>query len=552
MFKIIKLKALEIMLEKVDIDDNQSRMKKTYQMQKARQEFLTHVNAPAESYPTYVLGDLNGNAMKLLVFLMVCGLVDITDRYEKLLKSYADRNYKDFLQDLSALKFNASMARLILIGDTLCDRGESDYMTLMVYKRMHDQHVNYTIIFSNHDSFAMMGCIHGFDQIGKNLKLDANEERSFDYAGLDQNQKKDFDTLYVDNYLNHLTLLDYDVVNDKNEPRLVIYSHAPISTLRIRKAGSAIIDLLGGINSAENQDRPQKPNVIDDEYLKKVIEYISSKFKKWIADPKANEKHLKYFFDPNSALYELIWNRKVEPLDAWAFNIYGHNAEGNRDRIGVLNPTGQNIASNRIDLDSGMGRPAMPRINPSAPIKTAAGFIQHLHGAGLQNKGLANEIVIDFKQMLLCKLQPGMEDKDKLVKLTEMIRQAVEKYAAWYKGKGGTDTKGIGVFTRHGPDGQKRAKRLLELATASTTHKQVYGHLKALAKGEITKDSAGNDIDGKIRISEHSFASFLFNEFKSYPPLYIKLGLADIDYTEKHSNGNALRQSALEKMKQLS
>ncbi len=69
-------------------------------------------------------------------------------------QAYYQKNYKLFYNTIQNLQFNAQSIKnikLIFIGDTLCDRGNSDYMTLLLYELMAKNKINFTIIVSNHD-----------------------------------------------------------------------------------------------------------------------------------------------------------------------------------------------------------------------------------------------------------------------------------------------------------------------------------------------------------------------------------------------------------------
>ena len=94
---------------------------------------------------SYILGGLNGNAIKLIRFLIETQTVRIEPyNYKKLYSVYEKRDINGFETYLSSLKintkrreFNPSAGRLILLGDTVCGKGSSDYMTMLVLAYMH-------------------------------------------------------------------------------------------------------------------------------------------------------------------------------------------------------------------------------------------------------------------------------------------------------------------------------------------------------------------------------------------------------------------------------
>jgi hypothetical protein len=132
------------------------------------------------------LGDLHGNTLKLVFFLIKEGLfefgkstnspevVDIKEThwnrqmkeyskfyhfYNLLKKSnyymYSDTQRLDTLKKLVCIIQSARISetgpRIIFLGDLLADRGNNDYLTLMVIKLLYNANINYEILLSNHD-----------------------------------------------------------------------------------------------------------------------------------------------------------------------------------------------------------------------------------------------------------------------------------------------------------------------------------------------------------------------------------------------------------------
>lgn len=113
------------------------------------------------------IGDLHGNALKLIYILIEQGFLEgISEENYKTLKDIYYRNY-DSVQDEgqrdSQIKRDLDNFRsiiessivntkrsLTLIGDELADRGRNDYFTLLVIKKLHESHLDCDIILSNH------------------------------------------------------------------------------------------------------------------------------------------------------------------------------------------------------------------------------------------------------------------------------------------------------------------------------------------------------------------------------------------------------------------
>lgn len=112
---------------------------------------------------TYIIGDLHGNASKFIYFLFYSGISLAKEDVQKDIKqAYNKKNYKLFKESLKKVlvhKLNAKKVKLIFIGDSLCDRGESDFMIMLLYKFLADNGINFTVCLSNHDSgFIYQAC----------------------------------------------------------------------------------------------------------------------------------------------------------------------------------------------------------------------------------------------------------------------------------------------------------------------------------------------------------------------------------------------------------
>ncbi len=120
------------------------------------------------------LGDLHGNALKLLYFLVREGIFKIkSDDYFEFCNIYEEESLSvasawfSFqggpVSDLDSIKVaklgailerievNPAPPKIRLIGDTLSDRGANDYFTLKIIKKLGVAHVPLEIILSNHD-----------------------------------------------------------------------------------------------------------------------------------------------------------------------------------------------------------------------------------------------------------------------------------------------------------------------------------------------------------------------------------------------------------------
>ncbi|MCS5710535.1 Dot/Icm T4SS effector Wip [Candidatus Berkiella aquae] len=107
----------------------------------------------------FTMGDLHGNALKLMYMLVRHGVIKISKTdYEAFVEIYytapeelTKAQLNKFNEILSSTKVNAESA-INLVGDVVCDRGENDYFTLKILKKLHDSHVPFEINYSNHDA----------------------------------------------------------------------------------------------------------------------------------------------------------------------------------------------------------------------------------------------------------------------------------------------------------------------------------------------------------------------------------------------------------------
>ncbi len=121
-----------------------------------------NVNAvnQAKAGDEITLGDLHGNAMKLMFSLIYHGFVTNIneDDYAELVRIYrtsatdlTEKDLTDFQKIVDTAKYHSG-ALLRLIGDTMCDRGQHDYCTLKILKKLRENGVTVEILFSNHDA----------------------------------------------------------------------------------------------------------------------------------------------------------------------------------------------------------------------------------------------------------------------------------------------------------------------------------------------------------------------------------------------------------------
>ncbi|MHB1948472.1 MAG: Dot/Icm T4SS effector Wip [Gammaproteobacteria bacterium] len=114
-------------------------------------------NHPAHEDNELTIGDLHGNALKLVYFLVRQNVISMDPGdYAELVRIYKmspnDLTQNDlfkFGRIVALMKANP-VGTVRLIGDEFCDRGSNDYFTLKILQRLHELSVPYEILASNH------------------------------------------------------------------------------------------------------------------------------------------------------------------------------------------------------------------------------------------------------------------------------------------------------------------------------------------------------------------------------------------------------------------
>jgi hypothetical protein len=115
-------------------------------------------------YTHVSVGDLHGNALKLIYTLIEEGVLELSeeeqessahiyiklrDIYNKPINELRVDDLAKFQDIINKAKVNKNKA-VTLIGDELADRGNNDYFTLLVLQKLKEEQVNIEIMLSNH------------------------------------------------------------------------------------------------------------------------------------------------------------------------------------------------------------------------------------------------------------------------------------------------------------------------------------------------------------------------------------------------------------------
>jgi len=256
------------------------------------------------------LGDLHGNAIKLIYTLIEEGVLEVEEKNYRILNYLYNSSPEDltiedivrFKSILDSTTVNKDKS-ITLIGDELADRGNNDWFTLLVIKKLHEAEVDLDIIISNHgvDFFEELEGIKPSIQSSFTCSYQ-NMALLITYGLISEDEVED---LVNDHYIPVIKALGYSI-SDTGE--LTIYSHAPIGLETIE----AIALELGVTYDDKNQASLMRTiDLINREIhelftTKKLAEFLKDEELKVINDKTVKENDpipLKY------PLFRLIWNR---------------------------------------------------------------------------------------------------------------------------------------------------------------------------------------------------------------------------------------------------
>ena len=325
----------------------------------------------SENGDWFTLGDLHGNALKLLYFATLVGAVVISPvDYAKFATIYHVDLLKDnhegdgervpnrvaistFERLLNDIKVTSGV-KLRLLGDDLADRGTNDYLTLKLIETLIKGGVELEIIVSNHTSVFVthiefsIGAAEDendvFDhnefkkafiaKVEGDLKEDARGPTTRSLHALQRVVEKDVVTpeellrLY-NQYKTCLKCFSYDYSHTGN---LVVYSHAPI------EFETHIYHTLVEQWAHLGVDYQQAVDRIVEEAPDKLISKLSPEAKIFIINAinavavnHVQKNVLCWMFSDDVAYgtstpvyMDAIWNRKYID-DASTLNVHGHN-----------------------------------------------------------------------------------------------------------------------------------------------------------------------------------------------------------------------------------
>lgn len=281
---------------------------------------------------TYVVGDLHANAIRLLYFLIHFGYVECNQKlYDQLVTAYQNKDLLQFERYLNEVQVSPQTGtRLILIGDTLCDRGKSDYMILNVYALLAKAEVDFNIILSNHDLDFLNQYASDF-RPGEDFSLsDPTQRCSYESELLMIPLYKEKIKLWVKHvYLPRLKIFSYDTIQDAGNSGVIIYSHAPLD-LKLLFRCAKFLHIQNPLLSGTTGDQFAERTQTDTQY--QILSMIDDINRSFADKVESNPKyHLSTKFMEQSYLFDLVWQREssyfIRPSKnpvVQLMNVFGH------------------------------------------------------------------------------------------------------------------------------------------------------------------------------------------------------------------------------------
>ena len=410
---------------------------------KKRKADLSKLPKIIQSDSTHVsLGDLHGNALKLIYVMIEEGVLELEDdagedgmsaaeKYEGLRAIYykrVDELTKEDVAYFAAIIDNATVHNnkaVTLIGDELADRGKNDYFTLLVLQKLKKAQVNIDIMVSNHsvefirdyEATKFTGIARLQKGQGQSLaNMSKLIERGIIY---DRDVRKIVDECYKD----MVKAIGYSI---SSEGEVTLFTHAPVGLETIKS-------LANKFGVAYKDNSPKELIHTIDAINAQVTDLFGRKQLAALIDQERgfNIPHPGLPVPPESyPLWRLIWNREIgdelitQPKGEFKVNfVHGHIGEGQ-----VLQNGAFPIPSHK-NLDSPFGKPGFEKTGPGAKHVTR-------HSSDLTAAELTEEKLTEISNRCLKAIA-----QEKLDRLEKKLKENQQQFNTLLKDlKSKTDT----------------------------------------------------------------------------------------------------------------
>lgn len=301
------------------------------------------------------IGDIHGNSMLLLYFLIKQGILSLKkgpQDYQKLNEIYQKENLtQGDLEKFDFILKHASIhpgATVRFIGDEFADRGNNDYFTLKILKKLKDNKVPVEHLFSNHGaaflSFYEQGCGSHF----KSQIVDPSQTPSLQNLSSlvkrDMISSKELKKLIQENFLSNLKLVSYTVDEDNN--CLTLFTHAPVGLTTIQTLAKDLGVTYQDLSAKKLTETLDQMNLrFQDMASKKLIinfllEEAHSIWERWDQDTGEKEEFTTCLASYQEPFNRVIWNRyksdiykelikqQSKKLQFELLTVHGHDNNG--------------------------------------------------------------------------------------------------------------------------------------------------------------------------------------------------------------------------------
>lgn len=190
------------------------------------------------------IGDLHGNAIKLLFFLTCERIFSIGEAdysqlvkiYQKSVEKLTQQDLTEFENIINGISITDRNTLIRLLGDILADRGKNDYFTLLILKKLSSEQIPFEVIFSNHDAEFLAAykkdLLNGLSAF-ISTRLGDKQDSSLQSLAYLLNKKLIDPSVVRDmvqkHYANHVKLLSYSIDYAGELPEITLFTHAPVN-----------------------------------------------------------------------------------------------------------------------------------------------------------------------------------------------------------------------------------------------------------------------------------------------------------------------------------
>jgi len=274
---------------------------------------------PADPENQLTMGDLHGNALKLVYFLYRQNVIDF-DHYEEIINIYKkniEELTKEDLDKFSRILKNARInpsGAIRLLGDELCDRGHLDYFTLKILEKMVSEGILVEIMISNHsvefiEAYEKNKKFHPRFLVPQHAQSMIAMQRLIDKSLISREE-----VLHLANHYYKPCIKALSYTTNADKTKMTIYSHAGIGLTTIKALATKL-----------NVTYVEKTGKNPVEELSKTIDNINSAFEEHVKNNTVHTLYTKigmikgysnYGIDENENPLEfLIWNRNYDDLN---------------------------------------------------------------------------------------------------------------------------------------------------------------------------------------------------------------------------------------------